>query len=59
MQQEDDATEREKRKRADVFVFELLDSKKESDISVEMDITRDLLKKYEDISDSALYKRVL
>ena len=44
-----------KRKRADVFVFELLDSKKKA-ISVEMDITRDLLKKYEDISDSACIK---
>ena len=44
-----------KRKRADVFVFELLDSKKKA-ISVEMDITRDLLKKYEDISDSTCIK---
>lgn len=41
-----------KREKADVFVFEMLDSKKKA-ISVEMDITRDLLKKYEDISDSA------
>lgn len=41
-----------KREKADVFVFELLDSKKKA-ISVEMDITRDLLKKYDDISDSA------
>ena len=33
-----------KREKADVFVFEMLDSKKKA-ISVEMDITRDLLKK--------------
>ena len=44
-----------KREKADVFVFELLDSKKKA-ISVEMDITRDLLKKYEDISDSTCIK---
>ena len=41
-----------KRESADVFVFELLDSKKKA-ISVEMDITRDLLQKYDDISDYA------
>ena len=47
--------QRGKKEKGRCVVFELLDSKKKA-ISVEMDITRDLLKKYEDISDSTCIK---
>lgn len=50
-----------KKSKGDVFIFELLNLKK-SAVSVEMDITRDLLKKYKDISDAdcieEYYKRL-